>query len=88
MNVCKHAGYEVDCKGDVRRTKHGMLCGCHAYKAFLRERCGVEVEPDAYGAKSEYEGTMFADNPRKQLADLTNIFLNNLAEIAEEEGEA
>lgn len=86
MAACKHDGYEVPCKGDVRRTKYGMLCGCHAYRALLRERCGYEVEPDGYGTQSEYADTMFDDSPRKQLADMTNRFLNNLAKIAEEEG--
>ena len=61
MAHCKHQGYEVECKGDVRRTEHGMLCVAHGYRAFLKRRCGVEVEPDWYGVQSEDEDTMFAD---------------------------
>jgi len=61
MSACKHEGYEVECKGDVRRTKYGMLCGCHAYRAFLKERCGYEVEPDGYGVENENEGMMFSE---------------------------
>jgi hypothetical protein len=55
---------------------------------FCESVAAYEVEPDGYGAQSEYADTMFADSPRKQLADLTNKFLNNLAKIAEEEGGA
>jgi len=60
MSQCLHHKMKPGCKGDVRRTPHGMLCHTHAYIAFLRARCGLDVHEDSYVAVRENVGTMFA----------------------------
>ena len=59
LMTCQHHKLKPQCKGDVRHTPHGVLCYAHEYQAFLRVRCGLDVEPDSYGAENEMPGTIF-----------------------------
>ncbi len=82
--ICQHCKLKPECNGEVRRTKYGMLCHTHAYQAFLRVRCGLEVHEDSYGAKDKMQGMMFKPDARQQLVDLRRNFLNNLSKLADD----